>query len=182
MGEVAGAIKKVLGNPRYALLALAIGVFVFAMAVWMPNLGLLFSVIADPSTAVSQKIALPLNLLGSITTNFSALSASYTIAIAVLFGVNAAMVVYFLKRRRADVQGSGMAAGAIGMISGAFGVGCAACGSFLLTSILSSFGAASALFLLPLRGGEFGILGVILLGISTVLVAKQITNPLVCNP
>lgn len=179
---IAGVLLTVFHRPAYALTALLVAIATFAMAVWMPNLGLIAQIITDPGATVSQKISFPLTLLASIRTNFSVLSALYTIAIPILFGVNVAMMIYYMRRRVAAAKGIGMSAGFIGMASGILGVGCAACGSFILTSILSGFGAAGALFLLPLRGGEFGILGVILLAFSIVLLAKQIQNPLVCKP
>lgn len=175
------ALQRVFTKPSYALLAIIVGVATFAMAVWMPNLGLLAAVVADPSISLSHKLSLPLGLLGSIGTNFTVLAASYTIAIAILFGVNVSMMLYYVKRRVSGVGHDGIATGIFGMASGIFGVGCAACGSFLLTSILTTVGAASALALLPLRGGEFGILGVALLAFSTYAVAARITNPTVCK-
>lgn len=182
MTMVARALTTVFQRPAYAVTALLVALATLAFALWMPNLGLIAQVIADPSATIAQKVTLPFTLLGSIRTNFTLLSALYTIAIPVLFGMNVAMMVYYLKRRIAMAKHMGLSAGFLGMASGALGVGCAACGSFILTSVLSSFGAAGALFLLPLRGGEFGILGVVLLGVSIVLLAKQIQDPLVCKP
>src|SRR3989344_7970544 len=181
MSTIERALLVVFQKPAYILVAVLVAAITFAMAVWMPNLGLVAQVIADPSATFAQKISLPIALLSSISTNFSALSALYTVLIPILFGVNGAMMIYYLKRRIKAAKGNMMAAGFAGMASGIFGIGCAACGSFLLTSILSSFGAAGAIFLLPLRGGGFGIFGVLLLGLSTFLVAKQIQNPAVCS-
>jgi len=175
------ALQKVLRKPSYALLAIVVGVVTFAIAVWMPNLGLIAQIITDPGATFSQKVALPLTLLASIRTNFTVLSALYTIAIPILFGINIAMMVYYLKRRVTAAKRMGMGAGFFGMASGILGIGCAACGSFILTSILSVFGAAGGLLLLPLRGGEFGILAVFLLVVSMILAARQIQNPLVCK-
>ncbi|MFA6270360.1 MAG: hypothetical protein WC657_04085 [Candidatus Paceibacterota bacterium] len=129
----------------------------------------------------SQKFDLPISLLGSIVTNFTLLSASYTIAIAILFGINLSMLVYFLRRRVAEVKQGGIATGIFGITSGVVGIGCAACGSFLLTSILSLVGASWILSFLPLRGAEFGILGVILLSTSLYTTAKKIQNPVICK-
>jgi hypothetical protein len=97
-----------------------------------------------------------------------------------LFGANVAMIVYFLRRTRRRIQGVELAAGSLGIMSGTLGVGCAACGSFLLSTLLSSLGAAGAVALLPLHGGEFGILGVGLLFFSLIVIAKKIAAPAVC--
>lgn len=175
------ALQKVFRRPTYTLLALVISAIIFAFAVWFPNLSLIVKIMDHPGITFSQKLSLPASLLGSIVTNFTLLSAAYTILIAILFGINIAMIIYFLRRRIDDVRQAGLGTGLVGITSGILGMGCAACGSFLLTSILSLFGASWVLSYLPLAGEEFGILGVILLTTSIYLTAKQIENPLVCK-
>lgn len=175
------ALQKIFRKPMYILLALITSSVVFAFAVWLPNIPLIVKVMGHPGIPLTQKLDLPISLLGSIATNFTPLSASYTIAIAVLLGMNVSMIVYFLRRRVDEVKRAGVATGLFGITSGVVGMGCAACGSFLLTSILSLVGASWILSFLPLGGGEFGILGVILLSVSIYLTAKQIQNPAVCK-
>ena len=175
------ALQKVFRRPQYSLLAFVTSVTVFVFAVWFPNLPLIVRIMGHPDILFSQKFDLPISLLGSIVTNFTLLSASYTIAIAILFGINLSMLVYFLRRRVAEVKQGGIATGIFGITSGVVGIGCAACGSFLLTSILSLVGASWILSFLPLRGAEFGILGVILLSTSLYTTAKKIQNPVICK-
>ncbi|RJQ35323.1 hypothetical protein C4568_01115 [Candidatus Parcubacteria bacterium] len=175
------ALQKVFRKPQYIILALVVSAAVFAFAVWLPNLSLIVKIMGHPGITFSQKLDLPLSLLGSIVTNFTLLSASYTIAIALLFGVNLAMAIYFLNRKISEVKQGGITTGFLGIASGVLGMGCAACGSFLLTSGLSLIGASGILVFLPLAGSEFGILGVILLSVSIYLTAKQIQNPAVCK-
>lgn len=177
---LAQAFYKVFRNPKYTTLALASGFVVFALAAWLPNLSLIGTVVSGDAS-LGQKLALSVSLLGSIATNFSFLSVSYTIAIAVLFGINVAMIAFFLNHRIAEITQSGIATGFLGVASGILGTGCAACGSFILMSGLSLVGASGVLTLLPLGGKEFGLLGVVLLAISIYLTAKRIQNPLVCN-
>src|SRR3989338_6876648 len=175
------ALQKVFQRPQYALFAFVASMTVFVFAVWLPNMPLIIKVMGHPGIPISQKLDLPISLLGSIITNFTPLSASYTVAIAVLFGINVSMVAYFLRRRVNEVKRAGVATGLLGITSGVVGMGCAACGSFLLTSMLLIVGVSGVLALLPLGGGEFGILGVILLGISLYMTAKKIQNPAICD-
>lgn len=176
-----GALQKVFRNPVYVLVALTLSLTVFALAVLLPNASLIGIVVGSPDIPLSQKLGIPLSLLGSIITNFTALSALSTIAIAMLFGVNVVMMVYLLRRKIREVKQMGVTTGFLGIASGIVGIGCAACGSFLLASTLSLFGASSILAFLPLAGGEFGILGVILLVISACSIAKQIQHPAICS-
>lgn len=178
---VVQVLQKIFQKPLYVIFALATSVTVFALSVWLPNIQLIVKIMGHPGIPLLQKLDLPISLLGSIATNFTLLLASYTIAIAILFGINVAMVVYFLRRRIADARQVGVGTGFLGITSGILGMGCAACGSLLLTSTLSLLGASGILAYLPLAGGEFGILGVILLATSLYMTAKQIQNPAVCK-
>ena len=72
------------------------------------------------------------------------------------------------------------ASGIGGLISGFFGIGCAACGTFLLSSILILLGTGGLLAWLPFRGEEFGLLGVGLLLYANHMIVKKIQAPLVC--
>ena len=177
---IVGALTKVFRDWRYSLLATGVALFVFMFATWLPNIRLLFAILESPAVSLADKVALPVNLLGSIATNFSALSATYTIAIAFLTGINVALIAYYVQRRKRQFSQAGTAVGTLGVLSGVLGIGCAACGSLILTALLGMVDGASVLALLPLHGGEFGILGVLLLSVSVYLTAKQIQNPAVC--
>lgn len=167
------AVLKTLKTPRSLLIAIGVSALVFAFAVWLPNLRLL-AIVATGDAALADKIALPLNLLASITTNFTLLSALYTIVIAILTGINVAFIVELIRAKQ--MFAGGAAAGASGIVAGALGIGCAACGSLVLTALTGTILGTGALALLPFGGGEFGIVGVGLLGYSTYLLSKQITK------
>lgn len=175
-------LKQVFVIPWYVALALAVCAATFALAVWLPNLNLISHVLTDSSAPLFFKLQIPLTLLGSIDTNFTLLSASYTILISVFFGMNVALVAYDIIRRISAVKDAGIALGASGVLSGILGIGCAACGSVVITELLSLIGVSGALMFLPLRGGEFGIVGVVLLAASIAFVSKKIALSLVCAP
>jgi len=180
--NIKAAWGEVFSRTSYILGASVLALFVFVFAVLLPNLPLLNKVVFSSSAPLGAKLKLTLSLLGGIQTNFSMLSATYTILIAVLVGINIAMIVYLFRKRSGAIGQSGAMAGIGGIASGALGVGCAACGSFLLSAVLASFGAASALALLPLKGGEFGIVSVGLLGLTLGIVSNKIAESLVCEP
>jgi len=174
------AFKKVFQNPLYVAIGILTSLASFVFIIWLPNIGLVVEVLFS-SGSFSERIALPVSLIGTISTNFTALSASFVIAMAILFGMNLAMTIFFIRRKISSVRQSGITAGFIGTISGTLGVGCAACGSILLTTVLAWIGAGVLIKFLPLRGEEFEIIGVILLALSVFLTAKQIENPAVCK-
>jgi hypothetical protein len=182
LGDLRTAFAHVFAHAGYIALASTVALATFLFAVWFPNFALMGDVFRTPGVALIAKLQIALSLLGGIVTNFNPLSAGYTIAIAVLFGINAAMIVYLLKQNRAMAAGQNFAIGSGGLASGTLGIGCAACGSLVLSTVLSSFGAAGALALLPLQGEEFGILGAALLLVSVSLMSKRIAAPISCEP
>lgn len=174
---------KVFSQIRYITIAVVTSAIVFMFAVWLPNLRLIGEIIFNSSASSAEKISFLFSLFGSIQTNFSAVSASYTIAIVILFGINIAFLVYYIRsRQQGSTLGSGATLSVGGLISGVFGIGCAACGTFILSSLLGVFGAVGVLSFLPFGGEEFGFLGVGLLAYSIYIISRKISNPLVCEP
>ncbi len=164
----------------YIALAAMLSILAFLLAVWFPNLGLIAEIFSGSNAPLTAKLGIAVSLLGGIGTNFSLLSAGYTVTISVLFGITAAMIVYQLKRTRATAARQSLAIGSGGVASGVIGVGCAACGSLIIGTVLPSFGAAGALAALPLGGEEFGILSVALLLVSLLLISRKIAEPAAC--
>lgn len=180
---VVATLRTVFSNPAYVLTASAVAFAAFAFTVWLPNIRLIAALFFSDSVSASDTVGVMWNLLGSITTNFTFVSASYTIAVSLLFGINVALLTYYIRKVRggfSDVGSVGVT-GFGGLVSGVLGVGCAACGTFVLSSILALVGAGGVLTYLPLKGEEFGFLGVALLVYSAYMIARKITRPIVCE-
>lgn len=176
-----GALVRVFRRPVYTLLALAIAAVTLLLTILLPNAALIEALLREPRATVGEMLAIIVGLLGSIATNMSTAGAVALALIAVLLGVNVAMLAYFLGHRIAAVRQSGIATGLFGIIIGLLGVGCAACGSLLLFGGLSVIGAAGILTLLPFGGEELAFAGAALLLLSAYLTARHIENPLVCR-
>ena len=180
---VAAGLRQVFAEGRYILLAATTGLAVFVLATWLPNLGLVWQIASSTTVSLADKVDVLTALIGSIGTNFTVFSALSTVAIAALFGANVAMMIYYFRSRRQLSQQAGqtgVAASVGGLASGFFGVGCAACGTFVLGPALSFIGASGVIAFLPFGGEEFGALGVGLLGFSLVLTARKIGEPVAC--
>lgn len=168
------ALLDVLKTKHSLLIAACVAVFVFVFAVWLPNVQLLSTFWADSDISVYDKVALSLKLILSIATNFTLISALSTVIIALLVGINAALITELIRARRVVV--GGVATGGAGIIAGALGVGCAACGSLILTALVGTSVGAGLVAFLPLGGNEFGFIGIGLLGYSLYLLTKQISK------
>jgi hypothetical protein len=176
------ALQLVFVRPLYCLLFLAVSFVVLSIAILLPHIGLIKTLWQYESVTVIEIGLLVLNLYGSLGTNFTVLSATYTVLIAVLFGLQITLLTHYIRSVRSKVTNLANvgASGIGGLVSGFFGIGCAACGTFLLSSILVLFGAGGVLAWLPFGGEEFGLLGVGLLVYANHLLVKKINAPLVC--
>lgn len=168
-------------NIGYITLALTVSAFVLATAILLPNVALLLLVWTSESMVVLGKFLITFNLLGSLTTNFSPLSALTTVSISLLVGVNVALMLYLYRQQKRLVTHRSVATTSLGALFGMFSVGCAACGSLILTSLFGVAGGVGILTFLPLRGQEIGILGVLILGYTTFLLVRTIIRPLICK-
>lgn len=176
-----GTLWTVSQKPRYALTAALAAVSVFVFAVWLPNISLIVSVLTSDVGTITEKTAFMFSLLGSIATNFTVASAVSIALIAILFGVNLAMLLYYIREVR--VGGNIRIVGGVsiaGLVSGFLGIGCVACGTFILSSMLALAGAGGILAYLPFGGEEFGIVGVGLLIYSLHTLSKKINEPNIC--
>lgn len=91
--------------------------------------------------------------------------------LAVLFGANLALVGY-LRRRSKKEEIAVPKKGILGTIVGILGIGCLACNASLLGTALASVGGVGLISILPLKGREFLLLGLVLGFYSLVSLAK----------
>ena len=180
---IARALICVFREWTYTLIAIIIALSIFVFATWLPNFALIWKITVSPSVSLLDEVRILASLIGSIATNFTVFSGLYMTTVAVLFGMNAAMMTYYVRQRqRLNTQTgrTGVAAGLGGLASGFVGIGCAACGTFVLGPVFSFVGAGGLVALLPLEGQEFGVLGIGMLCFSIFLVAKKLAEPLAC--
>lgn len=172
-------LKRIFRLPQYIFIALFSSSAILVISIWLPNLGLVKNVILSNTIATSDKMLFLWNSLGAIQTNFTLFSASLLISVSILVGLNMSMMVYYFKQRIAFQKSSGT--GIAGLFLGFIGVGCASCGSILLSSIIGVGAAASFIGFLPFKGLEFSFLSIAILIFSFYITAKKASDPLVCK-
>jgi len=173
------SLNQVFSKPRYIVLSITAFIVVVTLAIWLPNLNFLGHITVSDTFSPSQKIGIISSVFGSFQTNFTPFSRAITILVSLLFAINFSFFVYFFLRAARFSKETGI--GTSGFILGMIGIGCATCGSVILSSILGIGATAGFIGILPLKGQEFGLLSIILLSISIYLLSKKIKDPLVCN-
>lgn len=165
MGRTA---RLVLGSPVYGALALLTTVVALSVFVLGQNFELAQFALTAP-IGFEDRATILLGLYPFLGTNYSMIAEILLVAVATLTGIDVAMVVYHFREHGVQLtEGSG---GALGVVLGALGAGCAACGSALLAGVLSLVGVAGAGTLLPLDGLEFSLLALVVLLLSIYWVA-----------
>jgi hypothetical protein len=172
-------VIKIVAQPKYLAVAIAVALVVIAFAAWLPNLHLITRTMTSSTMTLWQKTNLITSLLGSLQTNFTPLSRTVTFISAGLAGIQVSLLTYYL-RQTARLQRS-MGMSALGVATSMLGVGCASCGSVVLTSLIGFGSATAVLGFLPFRGLEFGILGIGILLAAIHFTIKKINDPLVCG-
>lgn len=174
-----GAIKEMVKDIRYWLLGVAVFAVTLAFAIWLPNLSFLRHTAVSSDYTVFQKFSLFFTSLGALDTNFTPLSRTLTVAVAILFAINVVLALSYFKKKMALQRSAGLSA--LGALTGLLGIGCAACGSVLLSSVFGVTATAGFIGILPLGGQEFGIMSVVILGLSIFFITKKLKEPAACE-
>jgi hypothetical protein len=172
-------LLRIIQQPKYLLVIAIVTLTVIALAAWLPNIHLITKTMTSKTMTVWQKTNLVTSLLGSIQTNFSPLSRTVTIISATLTGIQTSLIIYYL-RQTIMVQRE-MGVSLLGVATSLLGVGCASCGSVVLTSLIGLSSASTVLGILPFRGQEFGFLGIAILLMAIIYTMKKINQPFLCK-
>jgi hypothetical protein len=165
MGRTA---RLVLGLPTYAALAVLTAVVALSAFVIGQNFALAEFALTAP-IGFEDRATILLGLYPFLGTNYGLAAEVLLVAVAALAGVDVAMVAYHFREHGFGARES--SGSTVGLVLGALGAGCAACGSALLAGLLSLFGVAGAATLLPLDGLEFSLLALAALLLSIYWVA-----------
>lgn len=172
-------VVKIVAQPKYLIAAIAVSLMVIAFAAWLPNLHLITKTMTNSTMTLWQKTNLLTSLLGSLQTNFTPVSRIVTVITAGLTGVQVSLLIFYLRQTARATQSMGMSA--VGVATSMLGIGCASCGSVVLTSLIGFGTATTVLGIFPFRGQELGILGIGILLLAIHLTFKKINDPLVCG-
>lgn len=169
-------------NCQYFALGLGVSFLALTAVVVYENWSAL-SLVLSGGLGFLQKVNFFISLYTSLDLHYSTLSLILLLTLVGLFGTHVALFVFYVRRLQVGTKGTKRlhATSFLGLVAGLFGVGCAACGSILISGLMSIFGASGLLLLMPFHGQEFGLLGIILLTLAIYFLAKKIRQPIVCE-
>lgn len=173
------SFREVFSKPTYILFSSLTFIFVLVFAIWLPNFRFLSHTAASNLFTFSEKFGIITSTLGGLQTNFTLLSRTLILLVSFLFAINSTFLVFYILRATRLSKSAGL--GVSGFALGLIGIGCATCGSVILTALFGIGATAGFIHYLPLKGQEFGIISIAILSFSIYLLASKIKDPLVCN-
>lgn len=171
-------LVEAFGEAGSIVIALVSMLILFSAIAIIPNIALLGQVFTS-TVPISQKLSFILALFQSPAANATTVGFIAILTNVFLSGIVIALSVYAFRKRAKNVGAMGVSG--IGMVSAFIGIGCASCGSLLLTTLIPFLGIGALASILPLGGVEFSILGIVLLLAAAYQLLKQIAKPMTCN-
>jgi hypothetical protein len=171
MQNTRAALALVFQRPKYVVIALGAAVVFSIFVGSITN----FSALAF-TLRYSGWWSVPGSLVQIVWMNSTPWSLLLLFITALLVGINIAFIAFHVKRR---LRATGFTSIA-GIVLAVLGVGCASCGSVVLSSLIGLTAATSLLSVLPLRGTEFSLIAIGILLVSIVRTSKKIIAPLTC--
>ena len=128
-------IRLILLIPQYTFLCLISSFLGLSIFVLSQNTQLVQTILFGEYLTIDQRFTVLSQLYPILGTAFTPAKEVFLLTCSLLFGINLSMAIYHMREHQLGVQsGTGSA---IGMIFGTLGAGCAACGSVVLTGLLS---------------------------------------------
>jgi len=153
MGRTA---RLVLTIPTYAVVAAVAGLLGLTLFVATQNLRPVLDLVVGGPLPLDARLTVLLELYPVVGGVYGPLTSTVLVVLAALIGVDVAMVVYHLREHGLSAREGSTSV--VGVVLGTLGAGCAACGTAVLAGLLSLFGAAGVVTLLPLDGLELPLL------------------------
>lgn len=163
-------------KPLYLLGSLSIGIVLYILLFWINNIGLLGHILSTFSIPVAVKI----QLIAGTFTSIGAQGGSWILALVFIMSMLQGFTISalsFVIRRQHSLNKAAGAAGQTG-IAGLFaaaGLGCSACGTSILTPLLSTLGATASHSLSLMLGNLAIVASLIITIVALYVVGKRLS-------
>ncbi len=173
------ALQTVFRSRSYYFLASSSMALFVLFEMWLANYSIIIFVFRNTAFNWQDRLSILWSSITVYLTTFSWSIQIITFLVAFFVGINTALLIYYV-RQRFRLQGAARTS-VLGVIISLFGVGCASCGSVILSSVLGFTIATNVIAVLPLRGKEFSLLAIVALLWSTYIATQKIASPFVCK-
>lgn len=173
-------IKLFYFKPYYFFLAAGASIVFYEFIFWFLNLGLLQYLVTSQFLTIADKFNMLIGSYSGIFTMPLSLLALALFAVSIFQGISVAALVYSIRKEQSlrrgilkDLGGTGLA-GALSVL----GLGCAACGTSLVTPILTFFFATSSVAVAEEVGLYSAVLALVVSLITVYLTGLKLSSRL----
>lgn len=169
-------LKLLYFRPAYLFLALAVSVVFYEIVFWFLNIGLFQYLLTTEYLTVFDKLDVIIGSYAGIFTTPIAPLALILFVVSIVQGATVAAIVYSIKKDRSvnkRLTREFGGAGAAGVLS-VLGLGCSACGTSLVTPILTFFFATSSVAVADQVGFYSAVLALVVSLIALYLAGQKL--------
>ena len=175
----AAAIARFLvRKPVYLVLALAIAIVFYELIFWSLNLGLAGYLLTAPFLGISERLAIFTSSFTSLFTQPTSTLGMLLLLVSLLQGISLSMLIYTIRYERQQARsfmGAFGGAGLAGILS-VLGLGCAACGTSLVTPLLTFLFATSSIAAAEKVGEVAALLALVVAIITLYLSGHKLSS------
>lgn len=177
--NIRDVLKQILSIRIYQVTATVSAVIFLLLEIWLAHYSLLLFTFQNYVFTWRDKIQVLWVTIEMFFTIIPRSTQLLSILTALLIGLNIAGLHYYWKKQIGGKKIAG--ASLAGMAASILGVGCAACGSVVLSSLIGFAATTHILTILPLQGKEFSIFAIGILALSTYWILNKISAPGACE-
>jgi hypothetical protein len=179
MNHLSESLSLILRRKDSRRVIIVSTLFFFLLLLLAQNGESSFSLLSFEALPWTQRLTLFIKSLFDVTSTFTPGTLILAILGSLIGAINISLGYTYMRIRGEAIVHSGLYSG-VGLLLAFLGIGCAACGTALLSVIFGFFGFSAMLNVLPFEGQEIGYIGIIILLIATHALAKKVAAPLVC--
>lgn len=163
-------------QPLYILLALVVGLMFYQIIFWFLNLGLAHYLFTNPYLTIGDKLSLVWSSFAGVFQPPIATLSVLLLSVSLLQGVAISALVYSFRSNRKFHSGSKRVVGGVGAagLLSVVGLGCAACGTSLVTPLLTLFTASASTALADQIGFYSAVLALALTLITLYTIGRRL--------
>lgn len=179
MKQLVAGISLILSRKDSRWVIIVATAFLLFLLLLVQNGKAAFELLSFTALPFLERSRLFLATLFDIHNTFTRSSLILATLGSLIAGINLSLAYTYVRVRGEMILRSGIYSG-VGLFLAFLGIGCAACGTALLSVVLSFFGFSAMLQVLPYKGEEIGYIGVLILCLATYALSQKITAPNVC--
>lgn len=155
-------LKRVLRQPRYAVLAAVLSVLFLELIFWLNNLPMLQYILTVPTLSLAAKMQFLASTYTDVWQSSSSPLAISLLVLSLIQGATLSILLYIVRHQTADTAAlKAVGSSSLASILATLGLGCAACGTSLITPILVLLFSSSSVVLADRVGAVVTLAGMI---------------------